>query len=130
MQEELDSIQKEIESCDDVENALDSIVDSIGKTIVTEDNLPAIINIENVKKLSNVFGIMKYLTRGTKSKVTYELHKPFKSMGSVTVTGKQILIRNPDLFLKAIKLSSNFDVYTKTNNTIEMDFTFHGLTNS
>lgn len=128
MSEELDSIQKEIESSDDVENVLDTIVNSIGKTIVKEDNQPAIINIENIKKLSNVFGIMKYLTRGTKSKVTYELHKPFKSMGSVTVTGKSITIRNPDLFLKAIKLSSNFDVYTKTNNTIEMDFTFHGLT--
>lgn len=128
MPEELDFIQKQIESSDDVENTLDSIVNSIGKRIVKEDSKPAIINIENIKKLSNVFGIIKYLTRGTKSKVTYELHKPFKSMGSVTVTSKSITIRNPDLFLKAIKLSSNFDVYTKTNNTIEMDFTFHGLT--
>ena len=30
--------------------------------------------------------------------------------------------------MKAVELASNFEVYPKTDGTVQMDFTFHGLT--
>lgn len=72
--------------------------------------------------------MLKYLTKGTKAKVTYALHEPYKSMGVVSVVGSDLLFRNTEWFMKAVELASNFEVYPKTDGTVQMDFTFHGLT--
>ena len=74
------------------------------------------------------YKILKYLTKGTKAKVTYVLNEPYKSMGCVSVIGKELTFSNPKWFMIAVKLSSNFNVYPKTDGTAQMDFTFHGLT--
>ena len=71
---------------------------------------------------------MKYLTKGTNAKVTYALNEPYKSMGSVSIVGKELTFSNPKWFMIAVRLASNFNVYPKTNGTVQMDFTFHGLT--
>lgn len=94
---------------------------------IQKDAHPSIINVDNVKKVSTVFAIMKKLTEGTSAVVTYKLCSPFRSSGSVTVVGKKISFRNTKLFLEAVNLAENFDVYTKTDGTIQMDFGFNGL---
>jgi hypothetical protein len=94
---------------------------------IQKDARPSIINVDNVKKVSTVFAIMKKLTEGTSAVVTYKLCSPFRSSGSVTVVGKKISFRNTKLFLEAVNLAENFDVYTKTDGTIQMDFGFNGL---
>lgn len=94
---------------------------------IQKDARPSIINVDNVKKVSTVFAIMKKLTEGTSATVTYKLCSPFRSSGSVTVVGKKISFRNTKLFLEAVNLAENFDVYTKTDGTIQMDFGFNGL---
>ena len=51
-------------------------------------------------------------------------------MGSVTLCGKNIVFKNPEWFVKVVEYASNFEVYPKIDGTIEMNFTFHGLTTS
>lgn len=70
---------------------------------------------------------MKRLVRGTSAKVTHQLHEPSQSMGSVSVTGKNIDMKKVVWFVRSAKLASNFEVYPKTDGTVCMTFTFHGL---
>jgi hypothetical protein len=46
----------------------------------------------------------------------------------VSVTGKDLLFRKTEWFMKEVELASNFEVYPKTDGTVQMNFTFHGLT--
>lgn len=110
------------------DNEIEAIMDGIAKQVIAEDNRVAIVNPDKVRQVLSTYKMLKYITRGTGAKVTYELYSPFKSMGSVTVTGHDIVFSKPEWFIKAIKLSANFEVYPKTNGTVEMNFTFHGLT--
>jgi hypothetical protein len=117
----------EFVSEEDADRTLDEIIMSVGKSMQEEDNQPSILNIQTVKKVAYVYKLMKFLLRGTGAKVEYKLNEPFKSMGSVSVIGKQIPIQNVNALIEAAKLASSYDVFVKTDKTVEMDFTFHEL---
>lgn len=112
----------------EVEEMLDSIVSVIGIQAELEDMETQMVNPCRIQEILYTYKVLKYLTKGSKAKVTYELHKPYKSMGYVSVEGKNLSFKNMKWFLKAVELSSNFEVYPKTNGKVQMNFTFHGLT--
>lgn len=127
MSQEFD-FNKEFENDADVDAALDTLVTVVAQTSRVEDTRTQIVNPITMQHLLYTYKILKYLTKGTGTKVTYELHEPYKSMGSVTVCGKNITFAKPEWFMKAVELAANFEVYPKTDGTVEMNFTFHGLT--
>ena len=112
----------------EVEEMLDNLVTTIGDEAAADDSQTAIINPYRIQQVLYTYKVLKYLTKGTKAKVTYALHEPYKSMGVVSVVGSDLLFRNTEWFMKAVELASNFEVYPKTDGTVQMDFTFHGLT--
>lgn len=114
---------------EEVENMLDSIVTTVGDTVADNDRRTSFVNVYKIQQVLYVYKVMKYLTKGQSGvKISYELYKPFNSMGYVSVIGKKIVFRKPEWFMKAVELSNNFEVYPKTNGTVQMNFTFHGLT--
>ena len=114
---------------DEVEQMLDSLVTTVGEAAAIDDSKTSIINPFKIQQVLYTYKVLKYLTKGIKgAKVSYELHEPYRSMGSVSVTGKDLLFRKPEWFMKAVELASNFEVYPKTDGTVQMNFTFHGLT--
>lgn len=114
----------------DEDKELDDFILALGKAVQVSESKPAVINIENVKNIVKAYDIVKQLTKGTHVKVEYHINEPVRSMGYVGIIGKNIPINNVDLFMQVTKLASNFNVYVKTNGTIEIDFTFHGLVKS
>jgi len=129
MSEENYGFDTDFATDEDVEQMLDSIVTTVGEVAKIDDNKTSIINPIKIQQVLYTYKVLKYLASGNKGvKVKYELHKPYRSMGSVTVTGKNITFRKPEWFMKAVELANNFEVYPKTNGTVEMNFTFHGLT--
>ena len=120
--------EKEFMSDAEVEEMLESLTDLIGEQAENEDNRTSIINPKRVQAVLYTYKVLKYLTKGTNAKVTYALNEPYKSMGSVSIVGKELTFSNPKWFMIAVRLASNFNVYPKTNGTVQMDFTFHGLT--
>lgn len=120
--------EKEFMSDSEVEEMLESLTDLIGEQAENEDNRTSIINPKKVQAVLYTYKVLKYLTKGTNAKVTYALNEPYKSMGSVSIVGKELTFSNPKWFMIAVRLASNFNVYPKTNGTVQMDFTFHGLT--
>lgn len=118
----------EFTSPEEVEEMLNSLTDLIGEQAENEDNRTALVNPSKIKGVLYTYKVLKYLTKGTNAKVTYKLNEPYKSMGSVSVVGKDLTFSKPEWFMVAVKLSSNFNVYPKTDGTVQMTFTFHGLT--
>ena len=118
----------EFTSPEEVEAMLNSLTDLIGEQIEKEDGRTALVNPNKIKWVLYTYKVLKYLTKDTGAKVTYKLNEPYKSMGSVNIVGKELTFSKPEWFMIAVKLASNFNVYPKTDGTVQMDFTFHGLT--
>lgn len=119
----------EFMSDEEVEEMLDSfIIETLGNKIEADENRTAIVNPHRVQQVLCTHEILKRLTRGTNAKVVYDLYEPYKSMGIVSVIGSNLMFENTEWLIKAMKLASNFEVYPKTDGTVQIDFTFHGLT--
>lgn len=113
---------------DEVEEMMDALVLAMAEQIADDESRTSILNPDRLKEMQFTYKAMKYMFRDTNAKVSYKLHEPFQSMGSVSVTGKDIDIRKAKWFFKAVELASNFEAYPKTDGTVCMTFTFHNLT--
>ncbi len=116
---------------EEVEQAINSLLTAVSEKETSKDNRTSIANPYKIQQLLYTYKVMKYLVKHMKgAKVSYELYEPYISMGSVSVSGKNLTFRKPDWFMRAVELSDNFEVYPKTDGTVQMNFTFHGLTKS
>lgn len=120
--------ENDFTSDEDVEEMLDSLTVSLGEQVECEESQDAVMHPMRAKALLCTYKVLKYLTKGSGAKVSFVINEPYNSMGSVSVVGEHITFRCPEWFLAAIKLASNFNVYPKVDGTVQMDFTFHGLT--
>lgn len=120
--------ESEYASDSEIEEAMDSLVISVANDIAQDESRTSIINPYRMQQLLYTYKVMKYLMKGTSAKVTYKLHEPYQSMGSVSVTGNDIEFKKISWFLRAAELASNYEVYPKTDGTVCMTFTFHGIT--
>lgn len=112
----------------EIEEAMDSLVISVANDIAQDEGRTSIVNPYRMQQLLYTYKVMKYLMKGTSAKVTYKLHEPYQSMGSVSVTGNDIEFKKVSWFLRSAELASNYEVYPKTDGTVCMTFTFHGIT--
>lgn len=118
----------EFMSEDELEEMMDSATLSLGELIAEDEKRASIINPNVLQNLVCVYKTMKYISKGTNARVTYKLHEPYNSMGVVSVTGSNLIFKKCEWLLKSIALASNYEVYPKNNGTVQMSFTFHGLT--
>lgn len=122
-----DTFEIEFHSDDEVWAMLDNVVVTVGESIVADESKPAIIDPIKVQQMQFAYGVLKYLTKNTDAKLSYALHEPFKSMGSISVEGKNLAFTNAEWFSRAAEFASNTEVYPLTNGKVRMTLTFHGL---
>ena len=113
--------------CFEIEKTEEDFINSIGKVIEKEEKLLSVPNPEQIAKIVYAYSILEHMSEVTDAKISYTLNKPFKGMGCITVTGKNLSFKSAN-FIIASELASNVDIFPKTNGTVQIDFTFHELT--
>lgn len=119
---------KEFESEEEAMASVDEVIMEIANDVSKDEAGTSVIIPERVKQVETAYKTLRLIAKGKNVDVTYELNEPYTSMGSVTVIGKEVIITNPVLLAKVASMASNFEVYPKTNGTVQMNFTFHNLT--
>lgn len=121
-------IEQEFLSDEEVTEMLDSIVLAIGEIAEEEDAKTAVLSEIKLQQIRFTYSVLRYLTKDKAVKLTYKLHEPFKSMGSVSVEGEDLSFTNAEWFARAAEFASNVDIYPLVNGKVRITFTFHGLT--
>lgn len=122
------NFEDEFLSDEEVWEALDEALLDLAKDVDADEDCTAFLNIARQKQIGIAYTALKYILNGTGAKVTYRLHEPYKSMGVVSVVGKNLAFVKGDVFIKIARLASNVDIYPRVDSTVQIDFTFHGLT--
>ena len=117
----------EFHSDEEVWAMLDNVVVTVGEAIAVDESKPAVLNPIKIQQMQFSYGVIKYLTQNTDAKMSYALNEPFKSMGSISVEGKNLAFTNSDWFARACEFASNTEVYPLTNGKVRLTLTFHGL---
>jgi len=106
---------------------LDELIDSIGEWILEDEMKPGILNPLRVQQMRFSHSVMKNLTRDSKMQVTYTMHEPFTSMGSITVEGDHLEFSDCKWLGRAIEFASNVEVYPLAEGGVRLVLTFHRL---
>lgn len=101
---------------------------SFAEDIEADEDRTAFLNIAKQKQIGIAYAGLKHILKGVGTKVTYKLHEPYKSMGVVSVVGEKPEFVRGDVFSKIARLASNVDIYPRVDGSVQIDFTFHGLT--
>lgn len=115
---------------EDLEQSMDDFIEAISQELEDEERNTTVLDIQKSKQIQFAYSVLKYLTRGSDAVVSYKLHEPFKTMGSVSVEGKSIEFYQPEWFARVAEFASNTEVYPLAKNRVRLTFTFHGLTKS
>lgn len=110
------------------ESDLEKFIDTVLNEVTNDENGISVIVHERAEQIRAAHKALEMIAHGDNVCVTYDMNSPYTSMGAVSVVGKDIIITNPKLFSALIKIASNFEIYQKTDGTVQMDFTFHNLT--
>ena len=110
------------------EEIQDDVIFSIAESVADDESRTSVINANRLQDMKSAISILRPIAKFSNAKLSYKLHKPFQSMGSISIVGKDIQFMNTQVFYSVAKLASNFEVYPKTDGTVCVTFTFHGLT--
>lgn len=114
---------------DEVEAYLDSFVEALAPEIEAAESKTTLLNPLRQNQLMFVYDTLRWLCRNNPdAKVSYKLYEPFKTMGSVSVEAKDIVILDTRWFIRIAGFADNMDVYPLTNGKVRLTFGFHNLT--
>ena len=110
------------------QNELDELIDCIGQWILEDEQQPSILQPLRLQMMNFSYRILKRIAEENGMTVSYELHKPFQSMGSVCLEGEDLVFLQCKQLSRAISFADNVDAFPLTNGRIRFVLTFHGLT--
>ena len=126
---DFDDLDNDLEFDDDEElDLFRALAETSGEPMYEGDMKVSLINYSKEDELMQTYKALKRSARGKNLSVTYEMNKPSQTMGSVTVCGKNISFSNLKDFMFAVNAATNLDIYPKVDGSVQMDFTFYGLT--
>ena len=121
------NFDKAFSSEEEMERALDELVDSLKNDIENDDRKVTMLDAMRFNQIQFAYSVLQYITRDTDAQVSYKLNEPFKTMGSISVEGAALEFDSPEWFARAAEFASNTEVYPLVNGKVRMTFTFHGL---
>lgn len=105
-----------------------ALIEDIEKNGVASGNYTEIINDARMQEFCAAVEIAKKISSKTGMKLTVKPGSVFKNIPCIRLTGKQFVMTETEDFLNLMSAASNIDVYPKTDKTVTIDFTFHGMT--
>ena len=110
------------------QNELDELIDCIGQWILEDEQQPSTLQPLRLQMINFSYSVLKRIAAENGMTVSYELHKPFQSMGSICLEGEDLVFLNCKQLARAISFADNIDVFPLTNGRIRLVLKFHGLT--
>lgn len=106
---------------------LDELIDSIGEWILEDEMKPGLLNPLRVQQMRFSHSVMKKLSQDSQMRVTYTMHDPFTSMGSITVEGDYLEFDDCKWLGRAMEFASNVEVYPLAEGGVRLVLTFYHL---
>lgn len=110
------------------QNELDELIECIGQWILEDEQQPSTLQPIRLQMMNFSYSILKHIAEENGMTVSYELHKPFQSMGCICLEGEDLVFLQCKQLSRAISFANNVDAFPLTNGKIRLVLTFHGLT--
>ncbi len=102
------------------------LIDQVADAVARDDEERRLFNLASIALIHEDYELIKQIF-GDEVKIELHMHKPFESMGYISIIGPMIEPNDPELFLQICKRSSNLEFYPRTDNCVQCNLTYHNL---
>ena len=106
----------------------DEVMLALGKMLAAYDARPAVVNLRRLQEMKQCYAWIEKLLLTPGADISYRLHEPLKSMGSISLEANNLIFQEPEFLKWACLMASNLEVYPLANGKVRMTFGFSGLT--
>ena len=103
----------------------DGLLKAILDQIEKEESGEHLNDEEKIALIDRCCDVLHDFTEG--ATVTTVLNAPFKSMGYISLVGKDIEFLSSEAMRVVSLAASNLNIYPKVDGSVRIDFTFHGV---
>lgn len=107
---------------------IDAIIFGLAEEAEKNDEQTSFLNIGAQKLMMASYNKLKDIVSGSNVQVRRVFHEPYNSMGYISIVGNDIVVKDSAIFAAVLKLASNIEIYPKTDGTVQINLTYHGLT--
>lgn len=102
---------------------------TLAEDIERDEERASITNYRTLKIMQFSYRALLGMLGKKDVSITYTLHKPYTSMGYISIMSRNdIMFNDPRAFAAISKLASNVEAYQRTDGVIQINLTYHGLT--
>lgn len=116
------------EMTDEEQLEADGVLEAIGEFVEREENGVSTVNGKRFRDFSACESLLRRALHGRAIKFEVIPHGIFSSVGVIRVTMKNMTVLEPEVFARAVRLASNYEIYPKTDGKIMFALTFYGMT--
>lgn len=106
----------------------DDIISSIWEMIENEEHGVSVVNDKRVREFILCESILRRVLTGRGIRIEVVPHDGFASVGVIRVSARNLTVKDPIAFSRAVNLASNYEIYPKTDGKIMFALTFYGMT--
>ena len=107
---------------------MDEIISRIGAMIAEQESGLSVVDAQRVKEFIACETYLRTQLRGTGIKIEAIPNDGYASSGVIRVTAKELVVDDPERFVKMTELASNFEIYPRTDGKLMFALTFYGMT--
>ena len=110
------------------DRSADEVILALGKMLAAHDARPAVLNLRRFQEMKQCYELIENLLLTPGTDISYRLHEPLKSMGSISLEANNFIFKEPEYLKMASLIASDMEVYPLANGKLRMTFGFSGLT--
>ena len=109
-------------------NNTENLLQRLSELIEHDESKRTELVPNKIRLVETVYEAIDYAISKHTAKVSYEIGDPYPSMAYISITGSGIVIVDTELFVAAVKLADNFEVYPLTDGDVQINLGFHNIT--
>lgn len=113
---------------DDAAKKLDDLLKKTWNAILQDESGLSIEDPKRLAEFEACHKVLRQVLHGSGLKMSAVSHDDFPSVGTISVTAKDLTVTDTDLFARACALASNYEMYPKLDGTVVFNLTFYGMT--
>ena len=107
---------------------LKEILSSVAEIIENEESGVSFANAQRVGEFYACGEMIRYALDGDGIDISVIAHDKFASVGTIRVIGRRFSVTDTQLFAKALRMASNYELYPRLDGALVLALTFYGLT--
>ena len=110
------------------EDNINALSDLVFKAIKKDESGIHLENQQRAGEFNICYQSLKKLFAGQEIKIEAIPHNELPSFGTITLSGKEFVVRNTKALSDIANIASNFDIWVQRDGTVIIDFGFYGMT--